>query len=1309
VRCRAGLLALTLGWAVPGSPAVQTADPIARAAQAPFTDDFDRLLEELDGFLRARSAEATSPGRVRVDARRFREGRLGRLAREGSLPPDARERLERIVDRHAARATKIPPPSLQAPIPSRGEASAAARPTTPQVANGTLSGRVTSAATGAGIPGAPVNLYFFVAGPGGWWSWRSTLTDASGNYAVVASPGTYYVKTANTAGYIDEAWNDVRCPGSCNPIYSAAASVTVTSGATTANIDFALDPGGRVAGTVVAAASSAPVAGAQVTIYDGNDDWVTSARTDVAGAYVSDAGLLSGVYYALVWTSGFSSQLYDGEPAGWASGGTPITVTAPATTSGIRFELHPGASLAGKVTEAGSGWGLPGVRVRVLSTSGDPVFEIDTQDDGSWSGGGYLPPGAYTVGTINFDGYLDQMWNGIPCPGGAYWYCGGLGLATPIELVAGTRRNGIDIALERGGRIAGRVTDASNGAGIPALPVYVHAEDGRFLVSGYTTSSGDYLTDTGLPSGRYLVRAANQENASPGGVAYVSQLYRDRPALGNWDLALGTPVTVTSGATTSGIDFVLERGGTLAGQVTKKLGGAAISGMQIDVLSESGETVASAESDGGGLYSGLSDGLPSGRYFARTGELVPEWGSRERYVEQVFEGLPCVACRPERVGTPILVGAGTATPGIDFALEDGGTLAGTVTSAVDHLGIQGFVSVHTPSGQIVKSGSTDRGRFLLQGLAPGSYRARTNTQHGFVDQVYGGPPCVGAQCDLAGGTSVRIAAGATTTIDFSLAPGVRLSGRVTDAATGLGLSGVRIQALKTASGPAAWPARTDGRGFFRTKAGEDYQGLPPGSYYLRTSNSQGYVDEVFKDVPCLACDVTIGTKVQVNAGTATNGLDFALSRGGRIGGSVTRAKGAPVALATVRFYDAAGRLVSTVSTGFTGAYLSQGLPAGLYYAAASSGTAGEVDALYDGAPFCQGCSPTAGTPVTVTTGATTGGIDILLESGGRISGRVSDAATGDPAFEGVVRVYNALGGLEREASVDAHGDYQANGLRPGTYFAVAEVGGRGYLRQLYGGLPCAACAPTSGTPIAVTSRRPVSGIDFALLRGGRIEGTVTRASDAQPLVASVEIYDAVGTRVDQTTTDAAGAYRASSGLATGSYYVRAAEGSGTYEDELWNGVACNACDPATGTAVAVTAPAVTAGIDFSLDTRALDFHTVVPCRVVDTRLVPSATGGPAVAAAEDRVVSLLAACGIPQGARSVSVNITATDATGPGHLRLHAAGSPVPVASSINYAAGQTRANNAIVPLSRFGELAVYCGQATGSVHFVLDVNGYFR
>jgi hypothetical protein len=51
----------------------------------------------------------------------------------------------------------------------------------------------------------------------------------------------------------------------------------------------------------------------------------------------------------------------------------------------------------------------------------------------------------------------------------------------------------------------------------------------------------------------------------------------------------------------------------------------------------------------------------------------------------------------------------------------------------------------------------------------------------------------------------------------------------------------------------------------------------------------------------------------------------------------------------------------------------------------------------------------------------------------------------------------------------------------------------------------------------------------------------------------------------------------------------------------------------------------------------------------------------------------------------------------------------VPLASTINYRAGQTRANNAIVPLGRDGDLRVTAGQAVGSVHVVVDVFGYFE
>jgi fimbrial isopeptide formation D2 family protein len=121
------------------------------------------------------------------------------------------------------------------------------------------------------------------------------------------------------------------------------------------------------------------------------------------------------------------------------------------------------------------------------------------------------------------------------------------------------------------------------------------------------------------------------------------------------------------------------------------------------------------------------------------------------------------------------------------------------------------------------------------------------------------------------------------------------------------------------------------------------------------------------------------------------------------------------------------------------------------------------------------------------------------------------------------------------------------------------------------------------------------------------------------------------------------------------------------------------------------------------------FFTLEPCRLLDTRLANGTYGGPALVADTDRVFPLFGRCGIPSTARAVSVNLTATQSTAQGNLRLYPAGTPLPLVSSVNYVVGLTRANNAVVPLNGLGEIAVRCIQASGTVHFVLDVNGYFE
>ena len=81
---------------------------------------------------------------------------------------------------------------------------------------------------------------------------------------------------------------------------------------------------------------------------------------------------------------------------------------------------------------------------------------------------------------------------------------------------------------------------------------------------------------------------------------------------------------------------------------------------------------------------------------------------------------------------------------------------------------------------------------------------------------------------------------------------------------------------------------------------------------------------------------------------------------------------------------------------------------------------------------------------------------------------------------------------------------------------------------------------------------------------------------------------------------------------------------------------------------------------------------------------------------------------MPSSAKAVSLNLTRTGSTAQGNLRLFASGTPAPLASNLNYVAGQTRANNAVAPLGYGGQISVLCSPS-GTTHVVLDVNGYFQ
>jgi hypothetical protein len=124
------------------------------------------------------------------------------------------------------------------------------------------------------------------------------------------------------------------------------------------------------------------------------------------------------------------------------------------------------------------------------------------------------------------------------------------------------------------------------------------------------------------------------------------------------------------------------------------------------------------------------------------------------------------------------------------------------------------------------------------------------------------------------------------------------------------------------------------------------------------------------------------------------------------------------------------------------------------------------------------------------------------------------------------------------------------------------------------------------------------------------------------------------------------------------------------------------------------------------------FYTLPPCRVLDTRNPAGAWTGPALAAGAQRTFALAGRCGIPATARAISANLTAVGAGSGGDLRAYAADlAAPPPTSNVSFSAGRVVANNAIVGVSQDGNAAITVlpDMGAGTVHFLLDVNGYFQ
>lgn len=117
------------------------------------------------------------------------------------------------------------------------------------------------------------------------------------------------------------------------------------------------------------------------------------------------------------------------------------------------------------------------------------------------------------------------------------------------------------------------------------------------------------------------------------------------------------------------------------------------------------------------------------------------------------------------------------------------------------------------------------------------------------------------------------------------------------------------------------------------------------------------------------------------------------------------------------------------------------------------------------------------------------------------------------------------------------------------------------------------------------------------------------------------------------------------------------------------------------------------------------YHPLSPFRLLDTRFGVGAPAAP-VPSGQAITVTVAGVGGIPAGATSVVLNLTATNPTQAGYLTVYPAGGSMPVASNLNFTPGQTVPNLAVVRLGSGGALSIY--NFAGQTDVIADVQGYF-
>lgn len=887
---------------------------------------------------------------------------------------------------------------------------------------------------------------------------------------------------------------------------------------------------GSISGHVYEANGTTPVEGASLFVQEFNTgEWIDSTVSAEDGSYTI-SWLNAGTYKVMARKDGYVIEFYNNVYS--SSQAAAVTVTASEDTPNIDFSLESGGSISGYVFESDGETPVEGSVVRAYKTDGSFISD----ESFVFSEGFYTIPGllsgSYYVRAEAF-GYITEYYGGVYTES----------LATPVTVTAPDETTDIDFSLDLGGSISGHVYDEDGENAIGNVYITIHNSDTR-IREGYafTDTEGSY-TISGLPSGRYKVRAEKN--------GYATEFYE-----GVYSFDQATPIAVTAPETISGMDFFLEPGGSISGRVFKEDGATPLRGARVWAYSDDNSYHSYysyvVTSDG----SFTIPGIPSGNIYVQA--------AADGYVTEYYDGAYSTGA-----ATPVTVDAPDAVSGIDFSMEPGGSISGYVYQADGRTPLIGayvwaYKTDGTDTTYYAYNVKSD-GSYTIPGLLTNTYYVKA-AANGYITEFYDNVYSSGTATPV-----IVTAPGTTSPINFSLDVGGIISGRVCkdDGVTPIANADVRAR-------------HTENNYSKNTKTNTDgtytITGLPSGQYQVE-AEANAYIKEYYNGT----YNYNQTTPVIVTAPDTTPDIDFSLDIGGSISGRVCQDDGmTPIMKFSIFIleHDMLWFTGISVTTG-DGRYTVSGVPSGSYLVQVSA--SGYATETYDGVHTSD-----EATRVAVTAPNETKQIDFSLAPGGSVSGIVVKEIDTTPiASMLVLACPSGTDSVYGVISTSADGRYQIAGLPAGDYTLHTLSYDTTYIQEWYSTATSEAYCQEQATPVTVTPPGDTPGINFSLVTGGTISGNIYEANGSTPVYnAAINVYGASSFPCATVFSGTDGGYT-TSGLNTGSYKVKAEKAG--YTTEWYD----NTSVQDTATPVAVVIPANTPGIDFTLNKSASSAPVII--------------------------------------------------------------------------------------------------------------------